>query len=846
MGFLSKMFDTGHKELKRCKKIADVVMSYEEQYKLLTDEELQHKTVEFKERFQNGETLDQLLPEAYAVVREASDRVTQKRPFYVQVCGAIAIHGGNIAEMKTGEGKTLTAVMPAYLNALNGKGVHIVTVNEYLADREANGEIGELFRWLGLTVGLNLRDLTSEQKREAYNCDIMYSTNSELGFDYLRDNMVFKKEAMVQRPLTYAIIDEVDSILIDEARTPLIISGGQKNHANLYMAADQFVKSLNDEDYEIDIEAQTVALTQEGITRAERRFNLDNLYDVANVDLVHRIDNALKANMIFKADKHYMVNEEGEVCIIDQFTGRVLKGRQWSEGLHQAVEAKEGVEIKKETVTVATITYQNFFRMYAKLSGMTGTAKTEEEEFRNIYNMYVVEVPTNRPVIREDKTDLLFTTLEAKYNYMIEDIKKIHATGQPMLIGTVAVETSEIISKLLKKAGIKHDVLNAKNHAREAEIVANAGQIGAVTIATNMAGRGTDIKLGEGVKELGGLAIIGTERHESRRIDNQLRGRSGRQGDPGYSRFYLSAEDELLLRFGGESFKKRIEFLVSLGTGDATRPLESKMFSKAVSNAQKRIEGNNFDARKNVLKYDEVLRKQRETFYAQRQEVIMSEDITEMVNSIIHDFVEEVCYEHMEEVGRNKFRIDDEGILNAFNGQIYPADTLSLDVMKTLDEKEIVEYVYNRCLELFEEKKKLLPNPQVWTDFTRHVTLQVFTTFWTNHIDSMSELRQSVRLQSYGQQNPLIMYQQEGYERFTKMMENIGRDVTKFLAHVRVQVEVKPKEEKPQEYQTNQGEDQSLKRRPKKTEPAKKVGPNEPCTCGSGKKYKYCCGVGKR
>ena len=539
MGFLAKLFDTGRKELKRCQKIADIVMSYEESYRKLSDDELKAKTIEFKERYKNGESLDSLLPEAYATVREASERVTTMRPFYVQVCGAIAIHGGNIAEMKTGEGKTLTAVMPAYLNALSGEGVHIVTVNEYLADREANGIIGDLFRFLGLTVGLNLRDIDRTQKKEAYLCDIMYSTHSELGFDYLRDNMVFKKEDIVQRPLNFAIIDEVDSILIDEARTPLIISGGAKGDVNLFKTADSFVKGLSDEDYEIDIEAQTVALTPSGISRAERRFNLDNIYDVSHVDLVHHIDNALKANMIFKRDKQYMVSEEGEIHIIDQFTGRVLKGRQYSEGLHQAIEAKEGVEIKKETVTVATITYQNFFRMYKRLSGMTGTAKTEEEEFRDIYNMYVVEVPTNKPVIRNDLPDLLFTTVEAKYAYMIEDIKKIHETGQPILIGTVAVETSEIISKLLKKAGIKHEVLNAKNHAREADIIAVAGQQYSVTIATNMAGGGTDIKLGEGVADLGGLAIIGTERHESRRIDNQLRGRSGRQGDPGMSRFYL-------------------------------------------------------------------------------------------------------------------------------------------------------------------------------------------------------------------------------------------------------------------------------------------------------------------
>ena len=843
MGFLSNLFDAGHKELKRCEKIARVVLSYEEEYRKLSDEQLQNKTLEFKERYKQGESLDKLLPEAYAVVREASERVTSMRPFYVQVCGAIAIHGGNIAEMRTGEGKTLTAVMPAYLNALSGNGVHIVTVNEYLADREANGIIGDLFRFLGLTVGLNLRDLTSEGKREAYNCDIMYSTHSELGFDYLRDNMVFRKEDIVQRPLNYAIIDEVDSILIDEARTPLIISGGAKGDQGLYVAADQFVKSLVDEDFEIDVENQTVALTPSGIARAERRFNVDNLYDIKYVELVHRIDNALKANMIFKRDKQYMVSEEGEINIIDQFTGRVLKGRQWSEGLHQAVEAKEGVKIKKETVTVATITYQNYFRMYAKLSGMTGTAKTEEEEFRNIYNMYVVEVPTNRPVIRDDRPDLLFATVDAKYNYMLEDIKKIHATGQPILIGTVAVETSEIISKLLRKAGIKHDVLNAKNHSREAEIIANAGQVGAVTIATNMAGRGTDIKLGEGVKELGGLAIIGTERHESRRIDNQLRGRSGRQGDPGFSRFYLSADDELLMRFGGETFKNRIEMLVTLGTGDINLPLESKMFTKVVSNSQKRIEGNNFDSRKNVLKYDEVLRKQRETFYAQRREIIERDDVTDIVYRIIKNHIEEVCYSHMEEVGRGKYKIDDEAIVNAFNGQLFPANTLDINVIKTLDEKEIVEYVYKRLLDLFEEKQRILPDKQLWNNLVKHITLQVLTTFWTKHIDSMSELRQSVRLQSYGQQNPLIMYQQVGYERFEEMMDNISRDITKYLAHVKVQIEVRPKDEKQEQYQTNQSEDLSLAKKPKKVDPKGKLKPNEPCYCGSGKKYKYCCGA---
>jgi len=845
MGFLQKLFDAGRKELKRCEKIANVVMSYEEEYSKLSDEDLAHKTEDFKERYKNGESLDHLLPEAYAVVREAAWRVTNKKPFYVQVCGAIAIHGGNIAEMKTGEGKTLTAVMPAYLNALTGDGVHIVTVNEYLADREANGEIGALFRFLGLTVGLNLRDLTKEEKRAAYECDILYSTHSELGFDYLRDNMVYRKEDFCQRELNYAIIDEVDSILIDEARTPLIISGGAKGDQSLYEKADRFVKGLVDEDYIEDIENRGIALAPSGIEKAERFFGLDNIYDVEHVEIVHRINNALKANYIFRKDKDYMVSEENEVQIIDQFTGRVLKGRQWSEGLHQAVEAKEGVEIKKETVTVATITYQNYFRMYKKLSGMTGTAKTEEEEFRNIYNMYVVEVPTNRPVVRDDRPDLIFATVEAKYKYIIEDIKKLHEKGQPILIGTIAVETSELISSLLKKAGIKHDVLNAKNHAREAEIIANAGQVGAVTIATNMAGRGTDIKLGEGVAALGGLAIIGTERHEARRIDNQLRGRSGRQGDPGYSRFYLSADDELMVRFGGDRFKSQISMLCSLNAeGDLSQPLESKMFSKAVTNAQKRIEGNNFDSRKNVLKYDEVLRLQRETFYQFRRDVIMKDDINPMIEKLVHDHVEDVCSKHMEEVSRGKFRIDDEGIAKAFNGPIYLPNTLDINKLKQLDEKEIIEYVYEAGMDLINSKGKDLPHPEAWEEVKKNILLSILTNFWTKHIDSMDELRQSVRLQSYAQQNPLVIYQKEGYERFEKMMNSIEEDVTKYLAHVKVEIQVRKPALKEENYSTNQGGEDSLKKKPKFI-PNKelKPGPNSPCPCGSGKKYKYCHGA---
>ena len=625
---LKKLFDPSRKVLKESARIAELVIAQHENYKNLKDEDFKKLTEEFKKRYNDGETLDDLLVEAFALVREASIRITGLTPYFVQIQGAYVIHHGNIAEMKTGEGKTLTAVMPAYLNALSGEAVHIVTVNEYLARRESDGEIGDLFRFLGLTVGLNIRELSPSQKREAYNCDIVYSTNSELGFDYLRDHMVVHRNDMVQqRGLRYAIIDEVDSILIDEARTPLIISGGARDTKNLYRGADRFAKSVREDEYEIDIEAKSIELLPKGIERAEQVFKIENLYDIKNVSLLHHINNALRANKLMSRDVEYVV-QDGEVLIVDQFTGRILKGRQFSEGLHQAIEAKENVEIKKETITVATITYQNFFRMYAKLSGMTGTAKTEEEEFREIYNMNVVEIPTNAPVIREDAIDMLFATAEAKYRALIEEVKERHAKGQPILIGTIAVETSELLSRLLRDERIPHEVLNAKNHAREAEIVLNAGQKGAVTIATNMAGRGTDIKLGEGVVELGGLAVIGSERHESRRIDNQLRGRSGRQGDPGYSRFYLSADDELLMRFGGERFRNQMALIASL-QGDPDEPLTSRMFARFVQNAQKRIEGMNYDTRKSVLKYDDVMRQQREIIYAERRFILTSDSIEE-------------------------------------------------------------------------------------------------------------------------------------------------------------------------------------------------------------------------
>src|SRR5690554_2582997 len=663
------LFDSSKKALKKYNKVAQKIVALEETMKGMSDEELKNQTKLFKKRLKNGETLDDLLVEAFATVREASTRVTGMTPYFVQLVGGMAIHDGNIAEMKTGEGKTLTAVMPAYLNALTGEGVHIVTVNEYLARREAEGEIGDLFRFLGLTVGLNIRDLDREQKKEAYACDVMYSTNSELGFDYLRDHMVlYHKDMVAQRGYPYAIIDEVDSILIDEARTPLIISGPAKQTQNLYQQSDRFVKSLAEDEYELDVEANTVELTPEGIAKAESVFGIENLYDLKHVALLHHINNALKANFTMFKDKEYMV-VEGEVLIIDQFTGRILRGRQFSEGLHQAIEAKENVQVKRETVTVATITYQNFFRMYKKLSGMTGTAKTEEEEFRDIYNMDVIEIPTNAPVIRKDEPDYIYASLEEKFKALVDEVERRHQLGQPILIGTIAVETSEDLSRMLKAKRIPHEVLNAKNHEREAEIVAKAGFKGSVTIATNMAGRGTDIKLGEGVVELGGLAVIGSERHESRRIDNQLRGRSGRQGDPGYSRFYLSAEDELMMRFGGESFKRRIEMLERMNT--TGEPLASKIFTRFVSSAQKRIEGNNYDSRKTVLKYDDVLRKQREIIYQNRRDVLILESIEDQVRQTITNSLLGQVEQFIHLVGKNEFKVDYDQILTHFNGNIF-------------------------------------------------------------------------------------------------------------------------------------------------------------------------------
>lgn len=823
------MFDflnTNKKTLKRLEKLAQQVLEREVEYKALTDEQLQNKTAEFKARYENGETLDNLLVEAYATVREASTRVLKMTPFKVQVMGAIVIHEGNIAEMKTGEGKTLTAVMPAYLNALGGGGVHIVTVNDYLARREAEGEIGELFKFLQLTVGLNTREMSSEEKRDVYNCDILYSTNNELGFDYLRDHMVIYKEQIVQRKLNFAIIDEVDSILIDEARTPLIISGGAKNTADLYKQANYFTIGISEEDYELDIKDKTITLTQDGIQKAEKFFNLDNLYDVNNVVLLHHINNALRANYIMTKDVDYVV-QEGKVIIVDQFTGRLMHGRQFSEGLHQALEAKEAVEIKKETTTLATITFQNFFRMYSKLSGMTGTAKTEEEEFRNIYNMFVVEIPTNMPVVRIDDNDLIFATMQGKYKALAEEITRRYHLGQPQLVGTISIESSELLSSLLKKNGVKHNVLNAKQHEREAEIVANAGQKYAVTIATNMAGRGTDIKLGEGVKELGGLAVIGTERHESRRIDNQLRGRSGRQGDPGYSRFFLSADDDLMRRFGGERFKNMISMITNSGKDGTEQPLDFKMFSKMVLRAQRQIEGNNFDRRKSVLQYDEVLRKQREIIYTQRTDVLFLDTIEELIDNMVVQTLTRIVNtnENVDELFTN---------LNKF----FTLGSVDKELLKT--ETDRLAYVidsYNKDV----ESKKNLAGQKPFNDFLKAITLRVVDTYWVQHIDSMSELRQAVILQSYGQINPFREYQEIGFSMFETMVHNIQDDVTRFVlkAQVRQNTE-RVQVAKPVSTYSGK-EDMEVKRKPRTVQ--QKVGRNDPCPCGSGKKYKHCHGI---
>ncbi|WP_261103818.1 preprotein translocase subunit SecA [Streptococcus mitis] len=830
---LKTIIENDKGEIRRLEKMADKVFKYEDQMAALTDDQLKAKTVEFKERYQNGESLDSLLYEAFAVVREGAKRVLGLFPYKVQVMGGIVLHHGDVPEMRTGEGKTLTATMPVYLNALSGKGVHVVTVNEYLSERDAT-EMGELYSWLGLSVGINLAAKSPMEKKEAYECDITYSTNSEIGFDYLRDNMVVRAENMVQRPLNYALVDEVDSILIDEARTPLIVSGANAvETSQLYHMADHYVKSLDKDDYIIDVQSKTIGLSDSGIDKAESYFKLENLYDIENVALTHFIDNALRANYIMLLDIDYVVSEEQEILIVDQFTGRTMEGRRYSDGLHQAIEAKEGVPIQDETKTSASITYQNLFRMYKKLSGMTGTGKTEEEEFREIYNIRVIPIPTNRPVQRIDHSDLLYASIEAKFKAVVEDVKARYQKGQPVLVGTVAVETSDYISKKLVAAGVPHEVLNAKNHYKEAQIIMNAGQRGAVTIATNMAGRGTDIKLGEGVRELGGLCVIGTERHESRRIDNQLRGRSGRQGDPGESQFYLSLEDDLMKRFGSERLKGIFERL-----NMSEEAIESRMLTRQVEAAQKRVEGNNYDTRKQVLQYDDVMREQREIIYAQRYDVITADrDLAPEIQAMIKRTIGRVVDGHARVKQDEKL----EAILNFAKYNLLPEDSITMEDLSGLSDKAIKEELFQRALQVYDSQVSKLRDEEAVKEFQKVLILRVVDNKWTDHIDALDQLRNAVGLRGYAQNNPVVEYQAEGFRMFNDMIGSIEFDVTRLMMKAQIHEQERPQAEHHisttatrniAAHQANMPENLDLSQ----------IGRNELCPCGSGKKFKNCHG----
>ena len=830
---LKTIIENDKGELRRLEKMADKVLKYEDQMAALTDDQLKAKTDEFKERYNKGESLDSLLYEAFAVVREAAKRVLGLFPYKVQVMGGIVLHHGDVPEMRTGEGKTLTATMPVYLNALAGEGVHVVTVNEYLTERDAT-EMGELYSWLGLSVGINLAAKSPMEKKEAYLCDITYSTNSEIGFDYLRDNMVVRAENMVQRPLNYALVDEVDSILIDEARTPLIVSGANAvETSQLYHMADHFVKSLDKDDYIIDIQSKTIGLSDSGIDKAEDYFKLENLYDIENVALTHFIDNALRANYIMLLDIDYVVSEEQEILIVDQFTGRTMEGRRYSDGLHQAIEAKEGVPIQDETKTSASITYQNLFRMYKKLSGMTGTGKTEEEEFREIYNIRVIPIPTNRPVQRIDHSDLLYASIEAKFKAVVEDVKARYQKGQPVLVGTVAVETSDYISKKLVAAGVPHEVLNAKNHYKEAQIIMNAGQRGAVTIATNMAGRGTDIKLGEGVRELGGLCVIGTERHESRRIDNQLRGRSGRQGDPGESQFYLSLEDDLMKRFGSERLKGVFERL-----NMSDEAIESRMLTRQVESAQKRVEGNNYDTRKQVLQYDDVMREQREIIYAQRYDVITADrDLAPEIHAMIRRTIGRIVDAH----ARSKEDEKLEAILNFAKYNLLPEDSINRSDLAGLSDQAIKDELFQRALKVYDSQVAKLRDEDAVKEFQKVLILRVVDNKWTDHIDALDQLRNAVGLRGYAQNNPVVEYQAEGFRMFNDMIGSIEFDVTRLMMKAQIHEQERPQTEHNisttatrniAAQQANLPEDIDLSQ----------IGRNDQCPCGSGKKFKNCHG----
>ncbi|KXT86052.1 preprotein translocase subunit SecA [Streptococcus oralis] len=830
---LKTIIENDKGELRRLEKMADKVLKYENQMVSLTDDQLKAKTDEFKERYNKGESLDSLLYEAFAVVREAAKRVLGLFPYKVQVMGGIVLHHGDVPEMRTGEGKTLTATMPVYLNALAGEGVHVVTVNEYLTERDAT-EMGELYSWLGLSVGINLAAKSPMEKKEAYLCDITYSTNSEIGFDYLRDNMVVRAENMVQRPLNYALVDEVDSILIDEARTPLIVSGANAvETSQLYHMADHFVKSLDKDDYIIDIQSKTIGLSDSGIDKAESYFKLENLYDIENVALTHFIDNALRANYIMILDIDYVVSEEQEILIVDQFTGRTMEGRRYSDGLHQAIEAKEGVPIQDETKTSASITYQNLFRMYKKLAGMTGTGKTEEEEFREIYNIRVIPIPTNRPIQRIDHSDLLYASLDAKFKAVVEDVKARYQKGQPVLVGTVAVETSDFLSKKLVEAGVPHEVLNAKNHYREAQIIMNAGQRGAVTIATNMAGRGTDIKLGEGVRELGGLCVIGTERHESRRIDNQLRGRSGRQGDPGESQFYLSLEDDLMKRFGSERLKGVFERL-----NMSDEAIESRMLTRQVEAAQKRVEGNNYDTRKQVLQYDDVMREQREIIYAQRYDVITADrDLAPEIHAMIRRTIGRIVDAH----ARSKEDEKLEAILNFAKYNLLPEDSISRSDLAGLSDQAIKDELYQRALKVYASQVAKLRDEDAVKEFQKVLILRVVDNKWTDHIDALDQLRNAVGLRGYAQNNPVVEYQAEGFRMFNDMIGAIEFDVTRLMMKAQIHEQERPQTEHNISTTATRNIAAQQAQLPKDVD-LSRIGRNDQCPCGSGKKFKNCHG----
>ena len=822
------IFDNETKELKKFNAIAEKIDALDPEYTKMTDKQLAAKTDEFKKRLASGETLEDILVEAFATIREVAYRLIGEKAYFVQLLGGLAIHYGNIAEMKTGEGKTLTTIFPAYLNALTGEGVHVVTVNEYLTQRNAEW-MGPIFNFLGLTVGVNLRSLSPQEKQEVYNSDITYTTNNEVGFDYLRDNMVVRKEDRVLRPLNYCIIDEVDSILIDEARTPLIISGGVMQNVNLYEQADMFAKSLKEnEDYIKDEKTRTISLTDEGAHRCERIFKIDNLYDINNTALVHHINLALKANYFMHKDVDYVV-QEGEVIIVDQFTGRLMPGRAFSEGLHQAIEAKERVKVNEETKTLATITFQNLFRMYKKLSGMTGTAKTEEEEFRNIYNMYVIEIPTNKEVIREDYPDLVYATSNGKYKAIINYITEVHKTGEPILIGTISVEANEYLSSLLRKAGLKHEVLNAKNHEREAEIIAKAGEIGSITLATNMAGRGTDIKLGEGVKELGGLCVVGTERHESRRIDNQLRGRAGRQGDPGKSQFFVSFEDDLMKRFGTERIKM---MLTSLGI-DETQAIRSKALTRSIETAQKKVEGNNYDIRKTLLDYDNVLNEQREIIYNRRNEILDQDSIHDSILEVFKNTITSLVESHYDD--NNK--ISDECIkelVEYLNANYLKNNALKVKDLEGLKKEEIIDKIFKLINKDYE--KKMIEAP-VMNEFEKAISLRIIDSNWVDHMSAMEHLKEGIGLRGYSQTSPIQAYTMEGFELFDNLLLKIEEQTSQFL----LKAEVRQNTERKQTLNgvANDGKE-TVKSAPKRN--SNKIGRNDPCPCGSGKKYKQCCG----